>query len=907
MPGCGGPAGLASPSGPPPPLARRPAAAAAAASRMARRPELLCGAAALLAGAFLAALKVTCSRAKDVTMPAKLPVNFFSSTSPVIDFFLGQLDHAELVRQDSEVTLFFFYAPWCGQSIAAREDIEKVAISLADQVLFVAINCWWNQGRCRKQKHFFYFPVIYLYHRSFGPIEYKGPLNAVYIEKFVRRVMTPLLYISSQSSLQRFLSSYEPGVLGYFEFNHSPQPPGYLTFFTSALHSLHKDYLGTIHFGVITDKLIAKEIPLTNSGSVYLHRHINTSLLYPHEAMNYTAENICRWALENQETFVRWLRPHGGKSLLLNNELKKGPALFLFLPFDPLAENQPLVDEISSLALAYSSCNRSGPGGPGTDHLWGGGGGGETSATAIPLPLAEPFPVSPSPCCNTVLLPPQLPAISRTHNVCELCVNQSVGVQPSRLGSPHCSFFEIEAALDSFYLKERTFLQVVSKSASLCSNFLSFYSPFSYYTACCRTVPRGTLGLFGSPSTPLLPLEMAFSSRGKRWTEEPPRSTPHIEVRDGLLLDGSVPRSDLTGLSCRTNKTLNLYLLDSNLFWMYAERLGAPKVASLKEFAVIVDLKEEAHYVLGQGQALIRSHLETFIRNYSVVYSPLKRCLVGHTRPAHSGAQHRIREVATDTFQEVVLRSDKDVLLLYYAPWCGFCAALNHVFIQLARILPNNFIVARVDVSQNDLPWEFMTDHLPNILFFPLQRKEQSVKFPEDFPVTLPNLLRFLLRHTSPPPPGAGSQPDLLQGRLSLLEREIQQLRVEARALREAQALLRAQLSEARKEEQRLQRESQALQKQQGALQTLYNQKARELAEVAGKLQELAQASQTLLAENTLLKVLLASVERKRGAELESGLAQEEAGLVVPAGEKNENAPLETRIASEHSKENWTE
>lgn len=32
----------------------------------------------------------------------------------------------------------------------------------------------------------------------------------------------------------------QPGVLGYFEFSGSPQPPGYLTFFTSALHSLKK-------------------------------------------------------------------------------------------------------------------------------------------------------------------------------------------------------------------------------------------------------------------------------------------------------------------------------------------------------------------------------------------------------------------------------------------------------------------------------------------------------------------------------------------------------------------------------------------------------------------------------------------------------------------------------------------
>lgn len=84
----------------------------------------------------LCSLLPTPSRAKDVTMPAKLPVNFFSLTSPVHDLFLGQLDRAEDIRRESEVTLFFFYAPWCGQSVVVREELEKVARTLADQVMW---------------------------------------------------------------------------------------------------------------------------------------------------------------------------------------------------------------------------------------------------------------------------------------------------------------------------------------------------------------------------------------------------------------------------------------------------------------------------------------------------------------------------------------------------------------------------------------------------------------------------------------------------------------------------------------------------------------------------------------------------------------------------------------------------
>ncbi|NWS69782.1 TXD11 protein, partial [Crotophaga sulcirostris] len=868
----------------------------------------------------------SCSRAKDVTMPAKLPVNFFSTRSPVIDLFRGQLDYADHLRQDSEIVLYFFYAPWCGQSIAAREEIERVASRLSDQVLFVAVNCWWNQGKCRKQKHFFYFPVIHLYHRSFGPIEYKGPMSAVYIEKFVRRVMTPLLYISSRSKLLDFLSNYEPGVLGYFEFNASPQPPGYLTFFRSALHSLKKDYLGTIRFGVITDKHVAEEISLVHSGSVYLHRHVNTSLIYPNDIMNYTAENICKWALENREMLVRWLRPHGGKSLLLNNELKKGPALLIFIPYNPLAEIHPLLDEITKVALEYHNCNKSQAAEADLQHL------GDTDSPAfdssVPdahMKLPETISIAKYPCCNTVVLP-QWHSISRTHNVCELCINQTLGIKPNKVHVPHCNFLEIEAALDSFYLQEHTFFQVVSSTIE-CSNLLSFYSPFSYYTACCRTVNRHFLSFISSEKTIFQTPKVAFSSHGKK--DNTQHSIPHIEDRNCFIPD-HISGTNITGLSCRTNKTLNVYLLDSNLFWIYAERLGASRSTHLKEFATIVDLKEEVHYVLDQNQSLVGSTLEDFIKNFSVVYSPLKRHLVDDPS-VRFHEQHVITEVTTSTFHHTVFLSEKNVLLIYYAQWCGFCASLNHIFIQLARLLPpDNFIVARIDITRNDLPWEFMTDHLPTILFFPHRRKEQSVKFPEDFSVNLPNLLKFILHHSSL----SSSEPCtkeclhketvLQQGHISHLEREIQKLRSEINALHQAHDQLEAQLSEARREEHRLQQQKHTLEKQHKSLQlhskqlqATYNRKNQELLEMAEKLQQLADASENLLKENAILRILVASREEKLQSKDET---KESLQSEQTLSEDNDisgstaTAPLEDKridntntVETEHSSGNRTE
>ncbi|KAL0617572.1 Thioredoxin domain-containing protein 11, partial [Plecturocebus cupreus] len=870
-------------------------------------------------------------RAKDVIIPAKPPVSFFSPRSPVLDLFQGQLDYAEHVRRDSEVVLLFFYAPWCGQSIAARAEIEQAASRLSDQVLFVAINCWWNQGKCRKQKHFFYFPVIYLYHRSFGPIEYKGPMSAVYIEKFVRRVMKPLLYIPSQSELLDFLSNYEPGVLGYFEFSGSPQPPGYLTFFTSALHSLKKDYLGTVRFGVITNKHLAKLVSLVHSGSVYLHRHFNTSLVFPREVLNYTAENICKWALENRETLFQWLRPHGGKSLLLNNELKKGPALFLFIPFNPLAESHPLIDEITEVALEYNNCHGDQVVERLLQHLRRVDAPMlESLALEPPAQLSDLPLITASPCCNTVVLP-QWHSFSRTHNVCELCVNQTaVGVKPSSVSMPQCSFFEMAAALDSFYLKEQTFYHVASDSIE-CSNFLTSYSPFSYYTACCRTISRGVAGFIDSE---LEAPAIAFSSLEKKCEVDAPSSIPHIEENRYLFPEVDMTSTNFTGLSCRTNKTLNIYLLDSNLFWLYAERLGAPSSTQVKEFAAIIDMKEESHYILDPKQALMKLTLESFIQNFSVLYSPLKRHLIG-SDSAQFPSQHLITEVTTDTFWEVVLQK-QDVLLLYYAPWCGFCPSLNHIFIQLARNLPvDTFSVARIDVSQNDLPWEFMVDRLPTVLFFPCNRKDLSVKYPEDVPITLPNLLRFILHHSDPAssPPNVANSPTkeclqseavLQRGHISHLEREIQKLRAEISSLQRAQVQVESQLSSARRDEHWLRRQQRALEEQHSLLRThseqlqaLYEQKTRELEELARKLQELADASENLLTENTWLKILVATMERKlEGRDgAESLAAQREVRSEQPEpsgaprlpGSSPAPANASATLASERSNENRTD
>uniref|UniRef100_W5KYF0 Thioredoxin domain containing 11 n=1 Tax=Astyanax mexicanus TaxID=7994 RepID=W5KYF0_ASTMX len=790
-----------------------------------RMAAVMCGA-LLLGLALLLALTLTCSRAKNVVAVAPTPVRFFSPQFPVVDLFLGQQDQVDRLREEADVCVLVYYAPWCAHSINTRDHIQQVALRMANEVRFVGVNCWWNQGKCRKQKSFFKYPVIQLFYRRFGPIEYRGPLVGEYIESFIRKVVSPLTYLPTRSALNTFISHHEQGVVGFFEFNSSPQPPGYVTFLTSALHALRRDSQKAVRFGVVTNQEVAEGVSLREDESVYLHRRFNTSLVFPREERNFTAEAICNWVYENRESVVHWIQPTGAKSYSLEAELHKGPALLTFLPHNPLTANHQLLSEVVDVALRYRSCCLS-------ELQFDGG-----IPSALLTPSGSPLP-GPR-CCQSLLLSGSRSESNANSNsnssasICELCVNRSApgSTSCSPLLRSRCSVMELEAVLDS-YLRN-----IVVPVPSTCTNLRNTYSPFSHYSACCRTLPQ-------DPETPA-------------------RSDPHCP----LVVDS------VTGLHCRTNKTLRFYLLDSHLSWPLAQRLGALGNQSTRTFTTIVNLRDETHYVLENAD---KNSLEHFILNFSAPYSPLHRHLVGH-RELHP-PQSLIQEVTTHSFIDTVMDPERDVLVFYYSGWCGFCTVLNHVLLRLARLFQGNsaLTVARINVGLNDLPWEFMVDHLPSFLFFPKHRKQMSVKFPDSAPVTLPNLVRFILQHTghAPQAPGAGPA--------SLLEAELRSLQGEVLALQQAREQLSRQLAALWRENRRLafharaltsyhaqlQSHNAELQEQSGRLETLYREKSRQLADAVGRLQELADASEELLAENSLLKVLLTVLREREGEEPE--------------------------------------
>lgn len=116
-----------------------------------------------------------------------------------------------------------------------------------------------------------------------------------------------------------------------------------------------------------------------------------------------------------------------------------------------------------------------------------------------------------------------------------------------------------------------------------------------------------------------------------------------------------------------------------------------------------------------------------------------------------------VKEVVGPTFLQEVVDPDADVLVMLYAPFCGFSKQLQPVFEELGhRFAGNNlFRLARIDTTQNELPssrWVGELEHsrVPRIYLFPRGRKTSPEVYPPEAERTTAALSAWLQERIAP-------------------------------------------------------------------------------------------------------------------------------------------------------------
>jgi len=101
-------------------------------------------------------------------------------------------------------------------------------------------------------------------------------------------------------------------------------------------------------------------------------------------------------------------------------------------------------------------------------------------------------------------------------------------------------------------------------------------------------------------------------------------------------------------------------------------------------------------------------------------------------KPSNNDDKGNVKVIVGETFEEKVLKNDKDVLLEFYAPWCGHCKTLAPKYEQLGAKFADvdQIVIAKIDATANEVDHPKLSVRgFPTIVFFPGNDKSNPITY----------------------------------------------------------------------------------------------------------------------------------------------------------------------------------
>jgi protein disulfide-isomerase A1 len=210
-----------------------------------------------------------------------------------------------------------------------------------------------------------------------------------------------------------------------------------------------------------------------------------------------------------------------------------------------------------------------------------------------------------------------------------------------------------------------------------------------------------------------------------------------------LFVDGKVDRQHPAFLQVQKlaeklrGKALFSYL-PAEEYSKFAATLGIDVTQALPQFA----LSDQDHLINYPYRGnIVLEELEEWLKQ--IKSGKVKPHMKSQPIPETNDGP--VKVVVGDSFNDIVMDESKDVLLEYYAPWCGHCKTFAPDYEKLANKVSHlgNLVVAKIQGDENDTPVK--VEGYPSIFYFASGKKNDPVKY--EGPLNAKSVFEFVRKH----------------------------------------------------------------------------------------------------------------------------------------------------------------
>lgn len=173
-------------------------------------------------------------------------------------------------------------------------------------------------------------------------------------------------------------------------------------------------------------------------------------------------------------------------------------------------------------------------------------------------------------------------------------------------------------------------------------------------------------------------------------------------------------KGSLVAVAEKYRSQVLLTYIDGDQYRPVSRQLGIPEDAKFPAF--VVDY-EHRHHVMDAATPVTSESVAAFVEKY--IKGETQQTVMSDAIPAKETV-NGLTTVVGHTFSKYT-DSTQNVMLLFYAPWCGHCQKLHPAYEKVAKSFESeNVIIAKMDATTNDFDREkFDVSGFPTIYFIP--------------------------------------------------------------------------------------------------------------------------------------------------------------------------------------------